>query len=167
MSLTRILFVVSTLLLIQSCDGSWYKASLLPEEAEEETTPEVAPDLTAVATLRPAEGQIGNGFAELKCWQERCTHTMRVNLEVNHRGEYQAWIQFAGIDPFPTGKLEKGENEGTYFLRFEGNLSSRDKLTLGRTVETFVTWEPLGDEKPDTPNKEIVRGTFTIVQGGE
>lgn len=163
----RALFIVSSLLLLQSCDASWFRASLLPEEAEEEYVPESAPDFIAVATLRPAEGQIGNGFAELKCWRERCTHTMRVNLEVNHRGAYQAWIHLAGADPFRTGKLEKGSSEGTYFLRFEGNLPAREKLTMGRTVDTFVTWEALGDAEEATPNKELVRGTFTIVQGGE
>src|SRR3990167_3241083 len=112
MSFARALFVVSTLLLLQSCDGSWYKASLLPEDAEKEEFQETAPDFAAVATLRPAEGQLGNGFAELKCWQERCTHTMRVNLPENHRGAYQAWIQLSGANAFPTAKLEKGDTEG-------------------------------------------------------
>ena len=167
MSFARALFALGTLLLLQSCDGSWYKASLLPGETEKKNIPESAPDFAAVATLRPAEGEIGNGFAELKCWQARCTHTMRVNLPENHRGAYQAWIQLSGANAFPTAKLEKGDTEGTYFLRFEGTLPSREKYTMGRTIDTLVTWEALGDAEENTPNREVVRGTFTIVQGGE
>ncbi len=160
--LRNALFLLALALLLQSCIGGKPSHEAAPGGTEEQKTE--TPELKAVATLRPKEGQIGNGFSELQCWHDRCVHTMRVNLVSTGRGHYQAWIIPGGGTPLRTGKLEKGNNDSAYFLRFEGSIPEKEDLASPKIMETMVTWEPPNDEHPDLPYEEVVRGTFTVVQ---
>jgi hypothetical protein len=154
---------VLALLFLQSCTGGESHEAAPQQKGEERTE---TPELQAVATLRPKEGQIGNGFAELQCFHDRCVHTMRVNLVTTSRGHYQAWI-IAGETFIPTGILEEGETEAAYFLHFEGSIPEAASVASLKTMETMVTWEPPNDEHPDLPYEEIVHGAFTVVEGAK
>ncbi len=148
-------------LLLTSCTAS------VPQEAvpenEEEQMQEI-PEIQAVATLRPKEGQMGNGFSELRCFSDHCIHTMRVNLVPTRRGLYQAWLTPEVGGPIKTGILEEGEDEGTYFLKFESVTLEKEQMAKPKKLEAMVSWEPPNDEHPDTPYEEVVRGSFTVVE---
>lgn len=162
MQFSRTLLFLAFLLFLQSCADGRTSYEAAPKENSSVRTE--TPEIMAVATLRPKEGQIGNGFSELQCYEDECVHTMRVNLVSTGRGHYQAWIIPSGGTPIRTGRLEKGTTEGAYFLHFEGDVPPKETLGTLKTFETMVTWEPPNDEQPDLPYEEVVRGSLTIVQ---
>ena len=77
MPLSQKLILLGLSFLLASClaeephEAAPLQANLLKKET---------PEIQAVATLRPKEEQMGNGFSELQCFSDRCIHTMRVNL---------------------------------------------------------------------------------------
>lgn len=161
MTLSPKLSLLGFALVLTSCTASVLQETV-PGNEEEHTREK--PEIQAVATLRPKEGQMGNGFSELQCYYDHCTHMMRVNLVPAKRGLYQAWLIPEGGEPVKTGELQSGEDEGTYFLKFESDSFTMEHMAERKKVDAIVSWEPPNDEHPETYYEEVVRGSFTVVE---
>ena len=161
MPLSQKLFLLGLSFLLASCTASVLQEAV-PENEEEHTKEKT--EIQAVATLRPKEEQMGNGFSELQCFSDRCIHTMRVNLVPIKRGLYQAWLLPEVGGPVKSGVLAEGKNEGTYFLKFESATIEKEQIAKPKKLEAMVSWEPPNDEFPDAPYEEVVQGSFTVVE---
>ena len=117
----------------------------------------------ATATLRPVDGNIGNGFAEVTYFDNgMIALNIRANLAPPEKGRYTAWLLNNASHAINAGRLRSPKADGTYFLNTEHE--AKDLRLYSDHRRILVAWEPSGSGNHGAPEETVIEGTLTVVQ---
>lgn len=135
-----------------------------PPIHSDENAKNAAPDTPHIlwvgtTRLQPVEGEVGNGFAEVKLLSTEEMHlTLRANLVPVGEGYYEAWVG-EGVSAKSIGRLAAKGESGTHTLAYQERRTVLQAPPASQSI--FVTWEE--DDDDPRPGERILEGTFTII----